>query len=173
MHALDFFNYQDLIERWRVTHMQFMGIIYDAKVDLYFPSPGGRRFEKAEPHEWDHIMQRPSGPDLKEALYSIEDVESLEKDTPGLNKQTTPNDARELGRLRTAVHKQDEYLNAAVIAGLFASKQNKPITKKMLWSELEENNLRNLPDAMFEKIWKMIPQKLRHTGGRPKKTSVK
>ncbi len=104
-------------------------------------------------------MQTPSS-SFEESITIEDEKESL-----------TPNEKRELGRLRNEKIKWDSSIKAATIAGIFCGTQSQLITKKKLRKELESHKLYlNLSDTTFEKIWKAIPEKHKNLGGRPRKS---
>jgi hypothetical protein len=77
---------------------------------------------------------------------------------------------RELGQLRLEKTKWEDSLAAMHIATLFYQKQNQPITREQLRTELEKSGFGSIPYTIFERIWKTIPGRFRNLGGRPKKT---
>ncbi len=110
-------------------------------------------------------------------VFNLTDVEQFEKKHPELlpkesrkEKSLTSEEAIELGRLRTEKTKWNDSIVAAVKAALFCSRQGRPVTRKQLHDELYRLKLDLIPNTTFDRIWKAIPQDLRHLGGAPKKS---
>ncbi len=73
---------------------------------------------------------------------------------------------RKLGQLRTEKVKWDRAINAAVKIGIFVTHETRVLIRDEVKDEIFSIDP-ILPDTVFEKIWKAIPPKFRHTGGRP------
>lgn len=115
-------------------------------------------------------------PGFDKLIYDKDIVVSIEKEHD--IQPTQPSDdvndldgkeRQELGRLRKAKEKWDDSIHAAVIATQFCIEQNDRVTKKLLWDKLDQQKYGKIPNTVFEKIWKAIPQKYRNIGGAPKK----
>jgi hypothetical protein len=116
--------------------------------------------------------------DLPLSLFATDAVRSLAKEL-GLSRRKiavrTPSDPltssehRDLGQLRTEKEKWDDSIRAAVVATQYCVSQGRAVTRHEIWDELIKHRLDKIPDTTFEKIWKAIPQKYRHVGGRPRK----
>ena len=94
--------------------------------------------------------------------------EWLVKGKTAISSELTGEERRELGQLRTEKKKWDASIIASVKIGLFVSEQTGPLKRDDVKNELYKIDS-SLPDTTFEMIWKAIPDKYRHKGGRPRK----
>ena len=89
--------------------------------------------------------------------------------TRAQNDPLTGGERKELGQLKREKEKWDDSIRATVVATQYCVSQGRPVTRDETWNELRNHRLGEIPGTTFEKIWKAIPQKCRHAGGRPKK----
>jgi hypothetical protein len=118
--------------------------------------------------------------DLPNCLFLKAHVESLANELGWSKKQVnnerescgplSGKEKQELGRLQREKEKWDDSIRAAVVAGLFcAGLKGQRIIRDQLWEALRQEGLDSIPDTTFDKIWKAVPEKFRHPGGRPPK----
>jgi hypothetical protein len=111
-------------------------------------------------------------PDLASCVFNKRDFQAISKEC-GLKRRkaetSDPLEAaekKELGTLRREKEKWNESIGAAVAAGVFCAKRDKPVTHNELERELINNRKYNLPTTTLDKIWKALPGEYRSRGGR-------
>jgi hypothetical protein len=110
---------------------------------------------------------------MSEALFKPSDVEAFEHENEWLfndssKSSLSPEEARELGRLRREKDKWDSSVEAAVTMALFCRDLGHPITKAQLQDEIYKIDS-DLPMSTIEMIWKALPEDLKQGAGRPRK----
>lgn len=181
---------EDLKRRWSVNDIELTDIVTSHGLSRYIEV--SNRLITAEEFHRNHT-DPPALSFYKQYnfepgwwILKLTDIEKLEKELQDLrtdNQLTDPKpaesqvyerealvakDRRELGQLRNEKAKWDESIRATVHAVLFCTTQEKPVTRKKLWGELEEKGCGSIADSTFQKIWKAIPDQYRHKGGRPR-----
>lgn len=107
---------------------------------------------------------------LPKTLYPDEAYDDISE--PVEDQDLPPKEARELGQLRRQKENWDNSIKAAVIATLFCEHQDHRVTRDELRRELfSQQDLPSIPETSFRRVWKAIPQKFKHIGGSPQKSS--
>lgn len=189
---------EDLKNRWDINEIGLKDIIdryalvpyVQERLDGKIMTVEEYRKKTVSDYDWagEHVY-------FDQRIFKLIDVEGVEKAVPDLKTERTwydkvtdpkspsqsevkagPLDAKErrrLGQLRKEKEKWDESIRATAHAVLFCTDQEKPVTRGQLWDELSQAGYKKLADTTLEKIWKAIPGKYRHVGGRPRKNPQK
>jgi hypothetical protein len=157
--AFDYRNRAPYLNEEQIAEIQRVGSLSD------FPSY----------HEVDDHSEIYDG--LPNCLFLKDRVESLANELGLPRKQVniecescdplSGRERQELGRLRREKEKWDDSIRAAVVATQYCVLRGFSVTRRETWEELGRHKLAKIPDTVFEKIWKAIPQEYRHAGGRP------
>ena len=83
----------------------------------------------------------------------------------------TAKEKRELGSLRNEKMKFLRSIEVATAIGPivdeYVKTENRPITRKIFHDLLRDHSFFDIPFTTIDKIWKSLPEKCRHKGGRP------
>ena len=153
---------QQVMKKWTMNEAEIMALIYDG-LPVYFPTG-----ERVNPYQVNHMQ-----PGLMQImLLKPSDIKEFEKKVSWISDEgqgtLDPKEARKLGQLEREKEKWNDSIISSVQIGMWAAGKKELFRRDDVKDKLCEINP-DIPDTVFEKIWKAIPEEKRHKGGRPKK----
>jgi len=163
----DYWSGQRVMERWGIHPTELGAHIYQG-LPAYLLEQG--EIIEIKPQEIscfsaDRVSELVFDPD---EIIVYEEANELKFNADDQKSGLSPEEARELGKLRMEKENWNRSIAAAVDVGIFCACHEGFILKK----EITDHIYRfysELPDTTIEKIWKAIPEVYKKKAGRPKK----
>jgi len=164
-----FWSGQRVMKRWHIYSTELGARIYRGLPAFKMEKGEFPRVPPEEVNDFD-------ADHMTDLVFDPEEVISFEKEhgiTPAEDpelegSQLSPQNARELGLLRSQKDTMDVSIAAAVQVAVFCAEMGRPVIRKEVQDFVNNIDLR-ITDVSIDKIWRAIPNKYKKGPGRPKK----